>query len=144
MPASAGNRPEFPAGPWGGLADSERGETPADPRRGGRRILPEPAGRDGSFIQRADVKQLRRHAPYGNRTHALTLPRRTTPPLILRCEAKPRVSKAGPGGAANSEDTGASFETRFQRSSGRGGWDEYAKLQNRHTRRAATRRRKSP
>jgi hypothetical protein len=45
-------------------------------------------------------------------------------------EAKPRVSKDGPEGSAGSARAEASFETRFQRSSGRGGWELDAKDDN--------------
>ena len=34
------------AGPWRRLANSGRGQTPADPERGGRGILAQSAGRD--------------------------------------------------------------------------------------------------
>src|SRR5271154_6770996 len=44
VPGAAGDCPEFPAGPWRGLADSERDQAPADPGRGGKRILAQPAG----------------------------------------------------------------------------------------------------
>ena len=45
------------------------------------------------------------------------------PPSCLKGEAKPRVSKDGPERSGGSAYAEASFETRFQRSSGRGRWE---------------------